>query len=166
MKQQDGSEVILNKMRKRFLRQAFNKYKASCSKMKLEDRNEDSSASLKRNLDCRLVRKCFNKIRDFNNKNLTAKRYWKILLGKMDHWMKKRAFAMWMDGGNTMKMEMIMDEQNALNEESFSKNNELGGLTKKVADRSNRNAVLQSDLKRMGEKGMSNYFFRAYSNRL
>ena len=40
---------------------------------------------------------------------MTANRYFKILLGKMDTWMKKRAFGVWMDGGNQMKMEMVMD---------------------------------------------------------
>ena len=56
------------------------------------------------------MRKCFVAIKKFNQKNFTAKRYWKILLGKMDHWMKKRAFGIWMEGGNQMKMEMITDQ--------------------------------------------------------
>ena len=57
------------------------------------------------------MRKVFKAIRGYNSVNQKATKYWKILLGKMDHWMKKRAFALWMDGGNSMKMEMIMDEQ-------------------------------------------------------
>ena len=61
-------------------------------------------------LNSRLKRKCFNAIKGYNGKNMTAKRYFKILLGKMDHWMKKRAFGLWMDGGNNLKMEMIMEE--------------------------------------------------------
>ena len=69
VKQQDGSEVILNKMRKRFLRQAFNKYKAYCSKVQVETRNEDSSASMKKTLDVKLMRKCFNAMTKFNGKN-------------------------------------------------------------------------------------------------
>lgn len=55
------------------------------------------------------MRKCFKAVKAFNTKNMTATRYWKILLGKMDHWMKKRAFATWMDGGNQMKMEMVIE---------------------------------------------------------
>jgi len=54
------------------------------------------------------MRKSFNAIRSFNTKNLRAKKYWKILLGKMDHWMKKRAFGMWLEGGNLVKTEEIM----------------------------------------------------------
>ena len=60
----------------------------------------------------------------------------------MDHWMKKRAFRTWNDGGNIMKMEMHMDHQNALTEEMTVKNNDLGNLTKKLADKSARNATL------------------------
>ena len=62
------------------------------------------------------MRKCFKGIQAFNLKNMRAKKYWKILLGKMDHWMKKRAFGMWLDGGNSMKMELITDQQNYLTE--------------------------------------------------
>ena len=53
--------------------------------------------------------------------------------------MKKRAFATWLDGGNTMKIEMHLEHQNALTEEMTVKNNELGTLTKKVADKNARN---------------------------
>lgn len=86
------------------------------------------------------MRKCFKSIKSFNSKNMTAKRYWKILLGKMDHWMKKRAFALWMDGGNQMQIEQVIEHQNVLTEEMTVRNNELGGLTNKLADKTARNA--------------------------
>ena len=98
--QADGADTILLKMRKRFLRQAFDLYKAGCAREQLAERNEGSCEQLKHTLDVRLMRKCFKAMKAFNEKNMTATRYWKILLGKMDHWMKKRAFAKWMDGGN------------------------------------------------------------------
>ena len=104
--QTDGADAIRIKMRKRFLRQAFDLYKAGCARELLSERNEGSCEHLKKTLDSRLARKCFNAIKAFNNKNNTAERYFKVILGKMDHWMKKRAFATWMDGGNAMKMEM------------------------------------------------------------
>ena len=40
--QQDGSGAILDKMRKKFLRQAFDLYKAGCAREKLSERNEGS----------------------------------------------------------------------------------------------------------------------------
>ena len=107
--QADGADVIRNKMRKRFLRQAFDLYKAGCAREQLAERNEGSCEQIRKTLDHRTMRKCFNSIKKFNQKQDTAQRYWKILLGKMDHWMKKRAFATWMDGGNMMKMEMAIE---------------------------------------------------------
>lgn len=98
--QADGADTIRNKMRKRFLRQAFDLYKAGCARLQLSERNEGSCEHMKHTLNVRLMRKCFKSIKAFNQKNMTATRYWKILLGKMDHWMKKRAFSKWMDGGN------------------------------------------------------------------
>ena len=112
------------------------------------------------------MRKCFNAMRKFNNTNQKATTYWKILLGKMDHWMKKRAFATWLNSGNTMKMEILQEEQNNLTEEMTVKNNELGALTKKVADKNSRNANLTKALKRTGERSMSNAFARAYFKRV
>ena len=40
--QKEGSATILTKMRKRFLRQAFDLYKAGCAREKLAERNEGS----------------------------------------------------------------------------------------------------------------------------
>ena len=111
------------------------------------------------------MRKCFNSIRAFNDKNDKASRYWKILLGKMDHWMKKRAFGIWMDGGNQVKMEMIMEHQNNLTEEMTVRNNELGGLTKKHADKTAKNAMMTAHLEKMGQRSMANAFARAYYKR-
>ena len=83
----------------------------------------------------------------------------------MDHWMKKRAFGIWMDGGNQMKMEMALEQQANLTEEMTVKNNELGGLTKKHADKCARNAVMTANLQKMGQRSMANSFARAYFKR-
>ena len=80
--------------------------------------------------------------------------------------MKKRAFATWLDGGNTMKIEMHLEHQNALTEEMTVKNNELGNLTKKVADKNARNEALNNNLKHMGQRSMANAFARAYFVRI
>lgn len=108
-KQKEGSELLLKKIRNRFLRQGFNLYLQGCARDRLEVRNDSSCDQLRRALNTRLLKKCFNAIKGFNDKNLKAKRYWKILLGKMDHWMKKRAFATWMDGGNTVRIEQCLE---------------------------------------------------------
>ena len=129
----------------------------------LSERNEGSCEQIRHTLNIRLMRKCFNGVKAFNDKNETATRYFKIVLGKMDRWMKKRAFATWMDGGNQMKMEMVMDHQNVLTDEMTVKNNELGGVTNKLADKSARNVVLTNNLKSMGSRTMSNAFARAYA---
>lgn len=95
-------------MRNRFLRQGFDLWKTGCARQQLEERNDGSCEHLRKTLNIRQMRKSFNAIRSFNTKNLRAKKYWKILLGKMDHWMKKRAFGMWLEGGNLVKTEEIM----------------------------------------------------------
>ena len=45
-----------------------------------------------------------------------------------------------------MKMDMVMEHQNVLTEEMAVKNNELGSLTNKLADRSARNAEMSNNL--------------------
>ena len=64
--QMDGADEVRNKMRKRFLRQAFDLYKAGCARLQLADRNEGSCEHLKATLDNRTMRKCFNSIKAFN----------------------------------------------------------------------------------------------------
>ena len=110
--QKEGAATIQTKMRKRFLRQAFDLYKAGCARHKLSERNESSCEQLKKALDSRLMKKVFTAVKGYNTKNMTAKRYLGILLGKMDNWDKKRAFGLWMEGGNKMKIEMCIEAQN------------------------------------------------------
>lgn len=163
--QTSGADSILDKMRRRFLREGFNLFTAGLARVQLTERNEGSCEQIKKTLDHRTMRKCFNNVKSYNQKNKTAKRYCKSLLVKMDKWMKKRAFGIWMDGGNQMKMEMHMESQNNLTEEMTVKNNELGGVTKKLADKSSRNAVMQGNLEKMGQRNMANHFARAYYKR-
>ena len=163
--QQGGSEAVLKKIKKRMFKQAFDRYKANCARQQLDERNEGSSEQLRRTLNVRELRKCFNAMRSYNSKNVKARTYMKILLGKMDHWTKKRAFGMWQDGGNVMKMEDLQFEQNALTEEMTVKNAELGTLATKVADKSARNAQLTETLKKSGQRSLSNAFARAYFKR-
>mmetsp|Transcript_18535 Transcript_18535/g.24897 ORF Transcript_18535/g.24897 Transcript_18535/m.24897 type:complete len:189 (+) Transcript_18535:511-1077(+) len=61
--QKNGSDVILQKIKKRMFKQAFDLYKAGCAREKLSERNEGSCDQLKKTLDCRTMRKCFNAIR-------------------------------------------------------------------------------------------------------
>lgn len=138
--QQSGSEFLLKKMRNRFLRQGFNLWKAGCARGQLHDRNEGSCEHLRKTLNVRTMRKIFNAIRGFNKKNINARVHCKILLGKMDHWMKKRAFATWLDGGNMAKMEMIMENQGMLTDEMTVNNKELTNASKRLADKNARNA--------------------------
>ena len=152
-------------MKKRMFKQAFDRYKEWFARQKLMERNEGSCDHIRVVINCRQMRKCFNAIRGYNAVNMKAKTYAKIVFGKMDHWMKKRAFGTWMDGGNVMKMEILQDEQNVLTDEMTVKNNEIGNLSKKVADKSTRNAQLTQNLKRTGQRSMSNAFARAYFKR-
>ena len=45
------------------------------------------------------------------------------------------------------------------------RNNELGGLSKKIADKTSRNAVLQKNLEHAGGLSLGNAFVRAYFKR-
>ena len=58
----------------------------------------------------------------------------------MDTWQKKRAFMRWRDQGNTKVVQMMIEEQNQLTDEMTSLEHNLGDLTKKVEDKSSRNA--------------------------
>lgn len=80
----------------------------------------------------------------------------------MDTWQKKRAFMRWRDKGNTKMVQMMIEEQNQLTDEMTSLEHNLGNLTKKVADKSARNAQLKKNLNTQASRLIMNGFQRAY----
>ena len=93
----DGSNLVIGKMRKKFLRQAFDLYKAGVLYMKQQDKNDASVEQLRRTLQERSIRRVFNAWASYKHSFKNAKRYWQIVFTNMDTWQKKRAFMRWRD---------------------------------------------------------------------
>ena len=104
-------------------------------------------------------------LKEMREEALAGKHYAHLLLGKMHRWMIRLAFKNWMEGGNTMKIEQCIETQNALTEEMTVRNNELGNLTKRLADKTAKNDALTNKLKKMGGNSMSNAFARTIYTR-
>jgi hypothetical protein len=94
-KQEDGSERIKKKMRNRFLRDAFALYHEGVKWKMQRIKDEARCVHFRETIRMREARKVFNAWCSFNHKFKKSKVYWSLLLGKMDNWMKKRAFSTW-----------------------------------------------------------------------
>lgn len=73
---EDGSNLVIGKMRKKFLRQAFDLYKAGVLYMKQQDKNDASVEQLRRTLQERSIRRVFNAWASYKHSFKNAKRYW------------------------------------------------------------------------------------------
>ena len=78
-------------MRQRFLRQAFDRYVQFFRRSQQHTRNVKSADYMKETLDKRTLRKHFNALCFYTNRQKRSKKYWLRILGRMDAYMKKRA---------------------------------------------------------------------------
>jgi len=93
--QEDGRDLIIKKMRKRFLKQAFRMYQDGVQHRQQEDKNFQRAVHFAHTSQMRNMRRVFNALCVFVHKFKKSKVYWSLLLGKMDNWMKHRAFSTW-----------------------------------------------------------------------
>jgi hypothetical protein len=64
---------------------------------------------MKNILDLKLLRKVFNMMVFETKRQTTARKYWMKIFGKMDHFMKKRALAIWRQGGHNKYSEDLIN---------------------------------------------------------
>jgi len=138
-KMENGSDLIINKTKKKFLRKAWALYKEGVLYQKNLEKNDKSVEQLKRTLQERNLRRVFNSWAAYRFQFQEAKKCSQRVFTNMDTWMKKRAFMKWRDQGNVKMVQMFQEEQNQLTDNMMNLEHEVGDLTKKVADKSARN---------------------------
>lgn len=87
-------------MRKRFLRDAFNRYLFFFKWSRQHDLNIRGSMTLNDKLNMKTKAKVFNALTFHTNRHLRAKRYWKKILSRMDQYMKLRTITIWKENAN------------------------------------------------------------------
>ena len=147
---EDKAGFIVKKIQKKYLRQAWDLYMAGVLYRRTEIKNDKSVEQLIRTHQARNIRKVFNAWCTYKYKFQKAKSYWNIMLTKMDTWMKKRAFMRWRNQGNVKMSQMMVEETNNLTGQMVELEHKRGNLTKKVADKSAKNAMLQKNLNKQG----------------
>lgn len=92
--------------------------------------------------DMRSLRRSFNALCVYVHKFGKSKVYWSLLLNKMDNWMKRRAFLIWQNQGNTKVTDLLQDSQNVAQIHFEELNTKLGELTLKHENKVRANADL------------------------
>lgn len=113
-KQEEKSALVIKRVRARLCREAFERYVAFYKKSIQHERNTKGSEYMKKTLDLKLLRKCFNMMIFETKRQITAKKYWTKIFGKMDHFMKKRALIAWRQGSHNKFSEDLINTQDNL----------------------------------------------------
>ena len=109
--QKDQYQRIVSRMRKRFLRDAFDNYLWFFKWSRQHDLNIRGSIGLSYKLNMKTKAKVFNALSFNSNRHLRAKRYWKKILSRMEQYRKLRAVTMWKENANLTTQEMLTHSQ-------------------------------------------------------
>ena len=82
--QVDGAEKILKKIRRRYLRMAWNKYRTGAAQADKEERHEKRLDDVKIRLEFKQKKRVYNAIKLFMQRYRTAKRFIKTLIMGID----------------------------------------------------------------------------------
>ena len=93
--QESKAELVIKRMRNRYLRQAFDLYLAFYRRDQQHSRNERSADYVIETFKQRQMRKFYNAWCQYTNKMLLIKRYWRKILHRMDLYLKQRAVKIW-----------------------------------------------------------------------
>lgn len=70
----------------------------------------------------RTMRKIYNSLCFYTNRQVTAKKYWTRIFTRMDHFMKKRALKIWNENGHTKFQAELSSKQDDLMNHIEAKN--------------------------------------------
>lgn len=107
--QTDHYKLVTSRMRKRFLRDAFNRYLEFNKWHKQHDLNLRGSDQLKYKLDMKTRAKVFNALSFNKNRHQRAKRYWSKILSRMVVGQKLRAMTIWSENANLRTQQKLYE---------------------------------------------------------
>lgn len=148
---------VLQKMRIRFTKDAFYRFKEFALKGKQHERNEVSAEHLLGTLNKRTLRRHFNAYCSFIHRHKTAKKYWKRILQRMDLWQKKRTMKRWRENGNLKRIFELQQIQNETAAAIESRNKNIGEGENIHNAQSKALSDLEIELRRKAHKQLGNY---------
>ena len=103
--------VIIQRLRLRFLRQAFDLYKERTQRLRQMERNEArADFMIAEKLDKRLIRKVWNAWNAYKHTYSACRCHQGILISKIELWMRKRAWRIWKQQGYQKATELLIVE--------------------------------------------------------
>ena len=103
--QENGASRILTKMRSKFFRAAWCRWRKAVADCDQEDRNEKRLGDIKVRLEFKQAKRVYGAIKLFTHRHRTARRFLKTAINGMDRHNKDAAFRAWKD---FRQQEMIM----------------------------------------------------------
>ena len=128
------SNQVLGRMRNRFQREAFARFKNFHLEGKQGDRNDQSLTHLKETLRLRMMRKHYHAFCAFTHHHKVAKKWWRRVFSNFDKQQKQGALKRWKENGHIKQMFEHQQKQNGTHDEILEKNKQIGGHENAAAE--------------------------------
>eukprot|EP00347_Sterkiella_histriomuscorum_P005910 403354803 len=159
---ENGADTIISRMRKRFLRQAFDLYLSKIKSKKQDQINEERCTQYKKTRDERLKRQVLNSWTIFIDNHIKAKRYWNRMYLRLDLGMKQIALKKWQEWSQKQNEIQLTDCQNKVVSNIEELNHQIGNLHQNDTDQQIAISNLKDQMTTQARRIISNAFARFY----
>lgn len=160
--QDSASTYLANKTRTWYLKRGYRLFKDGIHFRQQHERNLARAEHLLGTSGMRRKRQVFNALCVYVHRFRKSKGYWSMILGKMDNWMKRRAFLTWQNQGHQKVTDLLREEQNVNTLELEDLNTELGQHVNLHEKKMTKNHGLQGRHRALGQKILATTFGRWY----
>ena len=134
--EQQGAQVIINKIRISLCSAAFKLYKERVALIRLDLMSEARADSYINRRTDRKVRIVFNAICQYVHQYSRQRENLRVLVSNQDIWLQRRGFLRWIDRGNLKTAYLLKEVQNEQTYQFEQLNKQLGKVVKVYTSKS------------------------------
>ena len=123
--QEQQAAFVIKKLRMRFLNDSFSRYIRFYRKSLQHDRNVNSAQHMRTTLEHKRMRKAYNSICFFINRQKTSQKYWKRIFGKIECYMQAKALKTWLSNANLRHENQLINYQDRVTDEIAQRKQEI-----------------------------------------
>jgi hypothetical protein len=123
--QEEMAAFVIKKLRLRLINDAFTRYLIFYKKSLQHDRNVNSATHMRQVLEHKTMRKTFNAICFYTNRQKTSHGYWIRIFTKVENFMKSRAIKKWNMNSNLRYENKLIHTQDRIISEISQRNQEI-----------------------------------------
>lgn len=115
--QEEQAAFVIKKLRMRYLNDSFTRYLRFYKKSLQHERNVGSAQHMRTTLEHKRLRKAYNSICFYINRQKTSQKYWKRIFGKVEGYMQAKALKTWLFNANLRHENQLINYQDRITDE-------------------------------------------------